>query len=101
VLEPYIYPDVFNWDNRDGHLYHNSDHKVKAIETFYKDPDGKKMAEHARHLLKYIFPRQHGLDNPFLAYSSYEIYKFKDYTDREDEINVRSTSRIFRVYICS
>lgn len=56
----------------------------------YVEPDSLKQARDARHISKYVFPRQYGLQNPFNAlvercYST----RFPDYTDRENEIKVR------------
>jgi hypothetical protein len=44
----------------------------------------------ARHVLKYIFPRQFGLKHPFDATQdpSSNGFKFEDYADREEEIKV-------------
>jgi telomerase reverse transcriptase len=45
----------------------------------------------ARHLLKYIFPRQHELHNVFTCPRDRRItiYAFHDYEDREAEIKAR------------
>ncbi|KAG6862537.1 hypothetical protein C0995_000085 [Termitomyces sp. Mi166 len=53
----------------------------------YVDPDPKEQLQDARHLSKYVFPRQYGLDNPFFV-SHLRKYAFNtpDYTDRETEI---------------
>jgi hypothetical protein len=55
------------------------------------DPDPRKQAEHARHLAKYVFPRQHGLSNPFVAEveAKRETVNIPGYADREAAIKVR------------
>lgn len=47
--------------------------------------------EHARHLAKYVFPRQYGLENAFStpAGPSYGSFRISSYMDREQEIKVR------------
>ncbi len=42
--------------------------------------------EDARHLSKYIFPREYGLAT---AFASVRAHKYPDFADREDEIKVR------------
>lgn len=55
----------------------------------YVDPDPKKQEENARHLSKYIFPRQYGLANPFSgSQSKKNAFQIPDYSDRESEIKV-------------
>ncbi|EJD48904.1 hypothetical protein AURDEDRAFT_122438 [Auricularia subglabra TFB-10046 SS5] len=45
----------------------------------------------ARHILKYLFPRQYDLHSIFISESSYSV---RDYTNREDEIEaVRNSVR--------
>jgi len=43
--------------------------------------------EDARHLSKYVFPREYGLATVFA--SAAKAYKYPDFADREDEIKVR------------
>ncbi|KAG6908673.1 hypothetical protein DXG01_003687 [Tephrocybe rancida] len=53
----------------------------------YVDPDPKTQQQHARHLSKYVFPRQYGLDSPFLFSSSKkDAFRTPEYLDREAEI---------------
>ena len=42
--------------------------------------------EDARHLAKYVFPREYGLAT---AFSAAKAHKYSDFADREDEIKVR------------
>ena len=42
--------------------------------------------EDARHLSKYLFPREYGLAT---AFASARAHKYPDFADREDEIKVR------------
>lgn len=52
----------------------------------------------ARHLAKYVFPRQYGLSSPFMfAFSKRDaaVAKLPDFSDREVDIKV-SLSAIFR-----
>lgn len=42
--------------------------------------------EDARHLSKYVFPREYGLATVF---SAAKAHKYSDFADREDEIKVR------------
>ena len=46
--------------------------------------------EHARHLAKYVFPRQYGLDNAFVTSmgATYGPFRFPDHMDRDQEIKV-------------
>lgn len=41
--------------------------------------------EDARHLSKYLFPREYGLAT---AFASVRAHKYPDFADREDEIKV-------------
>jgi hypothetical protein len=84
-----IFIDVFNIDNRDGSEYH----RPKGCPLLY---DSKRYALKARHTLRYVFPRQHGLANPFKFTSSAEIYEYQDYADREDEIEVNMHNSLCR-----
>jgi len=52
--------------------------------------DAKDYTLKARHILRYIFPRQHGLSNPFKFNCLGGAYEYRDYIDREDEIEVRT-----------
>lgn len=65
--------------------------------------DAKGHALKARHILRYIFPRQHGLSHPFKLTSLGDTYEYKNYMDREDEIEVRvksfSLSIVFMPFI--
>ncbi|KAH9063860.1 hypothetical protein EDB87DRAFT_73631 [Lactarius vividus] len=46
--------------------------------------------EDARHLSKYIFPREHGLAT---AFASARAHKYPDFADREDEIKKARMSK--------
>jgi telomerase reverse transcriptase len=53
------------------------------------EPDPRKLAQDARHLAKYVFPRQYGLSSPFrTVFSRKEAFKIPNYSDREAEIKV-------------
>ncbi|KAF9446605.1 hypothetical protein P691DRAFT_613540, partial [Macrolepiota fuliginosa MF-IS2] len=54
----------------------------------FQEPDGKEQALRARNTLRYIFPRQHGLSNPFQLTCNNEVLEYRDYLDREDEIKL-------------
>ncbi|KXN91623.1 hypothetical protein AN958_12475 [Leucoagaricus sp. SymC.cos] len=70
---------VFNSDNRNGSTCHYS----KNGSLFL---DSKSHALQTRYTLKYIFPRQHNLSNPFELTTRAEVFEYPDYMDREDEI---------------
>ncbi|OBZ72156.1 Telomerase reverse transcriptase [Grifola frondosa] len=56
------------------------------------DPDPRKQMDDARHLAKYVFPRQYNLSNPFVLEKSKQrhAFRFPDYLDREQEIKESS-----------
>lgn len=58
------------------------------------EPDPRQQMENARHLSKYVFPRQYGLSNPFIivAERKFETFELPDFTDREAEIKVGDCS---------
>ncbi|KAI0955894.1 hypothetical protein AcV7_006436 [Taiwanofungus camphoratus] len=62
--------------------------KPKARPGEWVDPDPRQQAGHARHLAKYVFPRQYGLSNPFLVptLAIFQANRLPDYSDREEEI---------------
>lgn len=63
---------------------------LKINPNEFVDPDPKEQARKARHLSKYIFPRQYGLSSPFvMTHRKREVFNLPDYTDRELEIKVR------------
>lgn len=64
--------------------------KPKARPGEWVDPDPRQQAGHARHLAKYVFPRQYGLSNPFLVptLAIFQANRLPDYSDREEEIKV-------------
>jgi hypothetical protein len=74
-----LFKDVFNADNAPS--------KLDSVQ--FHDPDNKTQGLRARHILRYIFPRQHDLANPFQLASTFEVYEYGNYLDREDEIRVR------------
>ncbi|KAI0326933.1 hypothetical protein GY45DRAFT_1348049 [Cubamyces sp. BRFM 1775] len=59
------------------------------------DPDRRQQMEHARHLSKYVFPRQYGLKNPFDSPGSHRSnYGMPpDYLDREQEIKLKGSCK--------
>ncbi|KAI0719340.1 hypothetical protein C8T65DRAFT_706384 [Cerioporus squamosus] len=61
----------------------------------WSDPDPRQQMEHARHLAKYVFPRQYGLESAFSTSSgpSYGSFRFPDYMDREQEIKNRGSCK--------
>ena len=54
--------------------------------TFRQRRDYHERMEDARHLSKYLFPREYGLAT---AFASAGAHKYSDFADREDEIKVR------------
>ena len=63
--------------------------------------DTKRLEADARHLSKYMFPRQYKLENVFTVwntqpYPQRSAHFIKDYTDRESEIKVFQ----FLLYVC-
>lgn len=70
---------AFNIGNRDASLFHQP-----SGEPLLWDAKGHALK--ARHILRYIFPRQHGLSHPFKLTSLGDTYEYKNYMDREDEI---------------
>ena len=58
--------------------------------TSVVDPDPRQQAEHARHLAKYVFPRQYGLSHAFAVSPGqrYSTFQNPDWMDREREIKV-------------
>ncbi|KAL7279239.1 hypothetical protein ACG7TL_007079 [Trametes sanguinea] len=55
------------------------------------DPDPREQMEHARHLAKYVFPRQYGLSSPFgfAASSQWIGSRLPDFLDREQELKLK------------
>jgi hypothetical protein len=73
------------------HRLNPSFHRVKHNPTTYVDPDPRKQAADVRHLAKYVFPRQFGLNNPFslvVEVGRKGAHRFPDFGDREEEIKV-------------
>jgi hypothetical protein len=58
----------------------------KSKSTFRQRRDYHERMEAARHLSKYLFPREYGLAT---AFASVRAHKYLDFADREDEIKVR------------
>ena len=54
----------------------------------FQTRDYHKRMEDARHLSKYVFPREYGLATVFA--SANKAHKYSDFADREDEIKVKS-----------
>ncbi|KAG5342247.1 hypothetical protein C0989_004091 [Termitomyces sp. Mn162] len=68
-------------------IYPSYERLPKIDPEQYVDPDPKEQLKHARHLSKYVFPRQYGLNNPFVvAHSRNSAFYAPDYMDRETEI---------------
>jgi hypothetical protein len=59
----------------------------RQSKSWYQTHDHHKRMEAARHLSKYIFPREYGLATVFT--SSAKAHKYSDFADREEEIKVR------------
>jgi|SRR5712671_321972 len=59
----------------------------RATKAHFQARDHHKRMEDARHLSKYVFPREYGLATVFA--SAAKAYKYPDFADREDEIKVR------------
>ncbi|KAF7773358.1 hypothetical protein Agabi119p4_5525 [Agaricus bisporus var. burnettii] len=70
---------VFNINRRDNV-------PSKLDSSHVHDPDNKAQELRARHVMRYIFARQHNLVNPFHVTSIFEVYEYGNYLDREDEI---------------
>ena len=64
---------------------------VDPATNSWVDPDHRQQMEHARHLAKYVFPRQYGLKNAFTVgpLGRYGSFWVTNYLDREQEIKVR------------
>ncbi|KAL0953283.1 hypothetical protein HGRIS_004533 [Hohenbuehelia grisea] len=61
----------------------------KASPETYSDPSPRKLSDDARHLAKYVFPRQFGLSSVHRVHrqgGTFERYKPPNFTDREAEI---------------
>ncbi|PIL35516.1 hypothetical protein GSI_02244 [Ganoderma sinense ZZ0214-1] len=67
----------------------------QSISGVWVDPDPRQQMERARHLAKYIFPRQYELSNPFSMSSSgrYGSFRMPDYLDREQEIKNKGSCK--------
>jgi hypothetical protein len=76
--------DVFN------RLYPSYQQK-NAMEV----EDAQKKAENVRHISKYIFARQYGLNTPFSFTTTKGSYSLGDYLDRELEIKVYFCPLVF------
>ncbi|KAJ7170830.1 hypothetical protein C8R43DRAFT_68505 [Mycena crocata] len=61
--------------------------KPKVPPEYHVDPDSRKQMDDARHLAKYVFPRQYGLASVFrFQTSKRESFKIPNFDDREHEI---------------
>ncbi|KAI0663883.1 hypothetical protein C8Q70DRAFT_384202 [Cubamyces menziesii] len=69
--------------------------KPKAGDGEWVDPDPRQQMEHARHLAKYVFPRQYSLKNPFDSPGSHRssFGMPPDYLDREQEIKLKGSCK--------
>ncbi|KAJ8494766.1 hypothetical protein ONZ51_g2140 [Trametes cubensis] len=69
--------------------------KPKAGDGEWVDPDPRQQMEHARHLAKYVFPRQYSLKNPFDSPGSHRssLGMPPDYLDREQEIKLKGSCK--------
>ncbi|KAI0359808.1 hypothetical protein OH77DRAFT_1493323 [Trametes cingulata] len=68
--------------------------KPRVNSGEWVDPDPRQQMEHARHLAKYVFPRQYGLSNPFVSPSHRTSYaRQPDYLDREHEIKMKGSCK--------
>ncbi|RDB25955.1 Telomerase reverse transcriptase [Hypsizygus marmoreus] len=66
----------------------------KVMPGDYVDPDPKQQEERARHLAKYVFPRQYGLSSPFVDLNSKKhAFILPDYADRELEIKTKGSCK--------
>ncbi|KZP22725.1 hypothetical protein FIBSPDRAFT_910389 [Athelia psychrophila] len=68
--------------------------KPKVNPVQYVDPDPKVQAEHARHLAKYVFPRQYGLSSVFhvsAPQSKFVAVPIPHFSDREKEIKAKGS----------
>jgi hypothetical protein len=61
----------------------------KATPQTYVDPDPQKQLDDARHLAKYVFPRQYDLSSPF-GFVTFKkgACEIPDFTTREAAIKV-------------
>jgi hypothetical protein len=59
----------------------------RSTRVRFQARDYHKRMEDARHLSKYVFPREYGLATVFAAAKA---HKYSDFADREDEIKVGS-----------
>ena len=76
----YNHADILNVMNTSFH---------RSTIARFQTQDYHKRMEDARHLSKYVFPREYGLATVFAAIKA---YKYSDFADREDEIKVRSNA---------
>ncbi|KAI1796871.1 hypothetical protein LXA43DRAFT_491424 [Ganoderma leucocontextum] len=78
--------------NRFHSAWHSSTHPTSAV---WVDPEPRQQMEHARHLAKYVFPRQYELSNAFISGSSgkYGSFRMVDYVDREQEIKSKGSCK--------
>ena len=75
----YNHADILNILNPS---FHRS--KIARFQT----QDYHQRMQDARHLSKYVFPREYGLATVFVSVT--KAHKYSDFADREDEIKVRS-----------
>ncbi|KAF8486066.1 hypothetical protein DFH94DRAFT_623033 [Russula ochroleuca] len=68
----------------------------RSTKARFQARDYHKRMEDARHLSKYVFPREYGLATVFA--SAAKAHKYSDFADREDEIKkarpLRSPKRV-------
>ena len=73
---------------------------IKLIKDVLNRCQDPKDTSQAKHILKYIFPKQFGLHNVFTHATDRRetTHAFKDYTDRENEITGAMKGRDEKVY---
>ncbi|KAI0775159.1 hypothetical protein BD413DRAFT_471462 [Trametes elegans] len=73
-------------------MFYPSWHRKRRVDgEMWVDPDPRQQMEYARHLAKYVFPRQYGLSSPFVALGSHSssYVRQPDYLGREQEIKLK------------
>lgn len=82
----YMRENIFSYHHTDVLNVLNSSFRRSTMET----RDYHKRMEDARHLSKYVFPREYDLVTVFA--SAIKAHRYSDFADREDEIKVRSNT---------
>jgi hypothetical protein len=81
----YMKEIILSYDHTDILNLLNSSFRWSTNVRFQVRDHHKRM-EDARHLSKYIFPREYGLASVF--FSATKAHKYSDFADREDELKV-------------